>query len=433
MPTGPTTGRRPAAPAAAAAVALFLLAGCGQKQPAAPAAAPAPAVTVTPARREPVSRTAKFVGRVQAIGILNLKARVSGFLEKRLFTEGQDVKVGDLLFVIEQEPYQAQVEQRKAELASAKAGADLAAVQLRRAQEVAARQPAAVSQSEIDQRKAEDAQADAAVQQAQAALHQVQINLGYTKIYAPIAGHIGRSIYTVGTLVGPDSGTLATIVDQNPIYVIFPVSQSQILAYRRRVAERGGEPEDFVVHLTLSDGSTYRYPGKINFLSVRVDPGTNTESVRAEFPNPERILVDGEYVGVTVEGQTPASALVVPQAAVQMDQGGSYVLVVGADDKVEQRPIELGANTGSDVVVSKGLNEGERVIVEGIQNVQPGQKVAPHLAKPSPPEGQPTGSGASQQGASDGSQSTMDEGQGSGDGSPAASSAAAPTPGDPTR
>jgi membrane fusion protein (multidrug efflux system) len=431
MPTGFTTGRRAVVPTAAAVASLLLVAGCGKEQPTAPAAAAPPAVTVTPAKREPVTRAAKFVGRVQAIGILNLKARVSGFLEKRLFTEGQDVKVGDLLFVIEQEPYQAQVEQHQAELASAKAGAELAAVQLRRAQEVAAREPAAVSQSQIDQRKAEDAQAKAAVQQAQAALHQAQINLGYTKIYAPIAGRIGRSIYTVGTLVGPDSGTLATIVDQNPIYVTFPVSQKQILAYRRRVAAHGGKPENLVVHLTLSDGSSYRYPGKINFLSVRVDPGTNTESVRAQFPNPDRMLVDGEYVGVTVEGQTPASELVVPQAAVQMDQGGSYVLVVGADDKVEQRSIELGANTGPNVVVTKGLKEDERVIVEGIQNVQPGQKVAPHLAKQPPLSGQQTGSGADQQ-ATD-PQSTTDQGQGSGDGSPAASSPAAPTAGDPTR
>ena len=403
MPTGPTIGRR-AAPLVAAA-ALVLLAGCGQEQPAASAPAAPPAVTVSPVTREPVARTADFVGRVQAVDVLNLHARVTGVLQKRLFREGQDVKVGDLLFVIDPEPYQAQVEQREAEVASAKAKADLAAVQLRRAQELAKRQSAAVSEAEIDQRKAENAQAQGAVQQAEAALHQARINLGYTKIKAPIAGRIGRFNYTVGSLVGPDSGALTTIVDQDPAYVTFPVSQNQILAYRRRVAEQGGKPEDLVVHLNLSDGSTYRYPGTINFLAVQVDPGTNTETVRAQFPNPDRLLVDGEFVGVTVEAQPPRSAIVVPQAAVQMDQGGSYVLVVGPDNKVAQRSVELGPNAGQNVVVTKGLKEGDRVVVEGIQNVQPGQEVEPHPAQQASPGNGEQAQGASRPDASGGRQS----------------------------
>ena len=230
--------------------------------------------------------------------------------------------------------------------------------------------------------------AAAAIRKAQAALEQAEINLSYTEIYAPIAGRIGRADLSVGNLVGPDSGVLATIVSQDPIYVTFPVTQRQLLAHR-------GERGDPVVRVTLPDGTLYEHPGTLNFLDVQVDPGTDTVTVRGELPNPDRILVDGQFVGVRVERGEPERVLVVPQASLQVDQAGPYVLVVGGDDKVEARRVTLGDVEGEQVVVESGLNEGERIIVEGIQKVRPGMTVAVSEAQPATPTpaqgaGQPT-------------------------------------------
>jgi membrane fusion protein (multidrug efflux system) len=171
---------------------------------------------------------------------------------------------------------------------------------------------------------------------------------------------------------------LATIVSQDPIYVTFPVSQRQLLAHR---GERG-EP---VVRVTLPDGTLYEHAGKLNFLDVQVDPGTDTVTVRAELPNPDRVLVDGQFVGVRVERGEPERVLAVPQAALQLDQAGPYVLVVGGDDKVEARRVTLGDAEGAQVVVEGGLNQGERIIVEGIQKVRPGMTVAVSEAPPATP------------------------------------------------
>jgi multidrug efflux pump subunit AcrA (membrane-fusion protein) len=214
-----------------------------------------------------------------------------------------------------------------------------------------------------------------------AKLDQARINLGYTEIRAPIAGRISRANFSVGNFVGPGSGVLARIVSQDPIYVTFPVSQRELLAHRDEV----GTP---VVKVTLPDGTHYEYPGKLNFLDIRVDPGTDTLTVRAEMPNPDRTLIDGQFVGVRVERGTPRQMLAVSQAAVQVDQAGPYVLVVGADDKVEERRVKLGLAEGVQVVVEGGLNEGDRVIVEGIQKVRPGMAVAVSEAEPARTAGQ---------------------------------------------
>jgi membrane fusion protein, multidrug efflux system len=349
--------------------AAGLLAACEQQAEtaAAPAAGPPPAVTVISVQPTEVTPGFGFNGRVVAVDQVQLRARVTGFLEQRLFEEGADVEAGDLLFVIEKAPYQAVVEQRQAELASAEANRANTAAQLRRGEELV--KNGNIPKSEVDLRRADDQMAAAAIQEAQAALQQAQIDLGYTEIYAPIAGRIGRADFSVGNLVGPDSGVLATIVSQDPIYVTFPVSQRQLLAHR-------GERGDPVVRVTLPDGTLYQHPGRLNFLDIQVDPSTDTLTVRAELPNPDRVLVDGQFVGVRVERGEPEQVLAVPQAALQVDQAGPYVLVVGGDDKVEARRVALGASEGTRVVVQDGLKEGERVIVEGIQKVRPGMAVA---------------------------------------------------------
>ena len=259
-----------------------------------------------------------------------------GFLQQRRFEEGADVAAGDLLFVLEKDPYQAVVAQRQAELASAQANKANTAAQLARGEELV--KNGNIPHSEVDLRRAADQMAEASIQEAQAALEQAQINLGYTDIHAPIAGRIGRAELSVGNLVGPDSGVLATIVSQDPIYVTFPVSQRQLLEYRREHGDAGPP----VVRVTLPDGTLYDQPGQLDFLDVQVDPGTDTVTVRAELPNPERMLVDGQFVGVRVEAGEPEPVLAVPQAALQVDQAGPYVLVVGDDDKVEARRVTLG-------------------------------------------------------------------------------------------
>jgi membrane fusion protein, multidrug efflux system len=271
-----------------------------------------------------------FNGRVVAVDEVQLRARVTGFLEQRLFEEGADVDAGDLLFVIEKAPYQAVVEQRRARAEANRANT---AVQLQRGEELVKNKN--ISQAEVDQRRAADQMAAAKILEAQAALKQAQLNLGYTEIRAPIAGRISRADFSSGNLVGPDSGALATIVSQDPIYVTFPVSQRELLAHR-------GERGDPVVRVTLPDGSLYEHPGRLNFLDVQVDPGTDTLTVRAELSNPDRLLIDREFVGVRVERGEPKGVLAVPQAAIQVDQAGPYVLIVGSDDKVEERRVRLG-------------------------------------------------------------------------------------------
>ena len=360
----------------------MLLAACEQQAETAAGAtaAPPPAVTVISVQPTEVTPGSGFNGRVVAVDEVQLRARVTGFLEKRLFEEGADVEAGDLLFVIEKAPYQTVVEQREAELASAEANRANTAIQLQRGEELVKNKN--IPEAEVDERRAADQMAAARILEAQAALEQAQIDLGYTEIHAPIAGRIGRAAFSVGNLVGPDSDVLATIVSQDPIYVTFPVTQRRLFEYRREHDDAAGDP---VVGVTLPDGTLYEHPGKLNFLDIQVDPGTDTVTVRAELPNPERILVDGQFVGVRVERGEPERVLAVPQAALQVDQAGPYVLVVGGDDKVEARRVTLGDAEGAQVVVERGLNEGERIIVEGIQKVRPGMTVAASEAQPATP------------------------------------------------
>jgi membrane fusion protein, multidrug efflux system len=358
-------GRR----AALGMVALSILAGPAVAQ----SAAPPPSVSVTPVATRKVTETGEFVGRVTAVNKVDVVARVPGFIEERTFTEGQAVKTGDLLFRIEQATYKAAVEQQQANLAKAKAAEVNASLQLERGRELVRTNN--IPLSTLDQRAADEATAKANVLEAQALLDQAEINLGYTEVRSPIDGKIGIAYFTVGNLVGPSSGKLATIVSQDPIYVIFQASERDVLNYKRRVAESADKNPHVTVHIRLSNGADYPHAGLTNLLDVQVDPNTDTVAVRAQFPNPEGLLIPDGIVGVTVERGAPRSALVVPQSAVQLDQAGHYVLLVDSAKKVDLRRVTTGVEQGRDVVVSEGLREGELVIVEGIQKVHPGQVV----------------------------------------------------------
>jgi membrane fusion protein (multidrug efflux system) len=357
-------------------VALSIAAVCTDA--AAQTPAPPPAVTVAPVVSRQVTETGEFIGRLTAIDKVDVVARVAGFIEERNFTEGQQVKKGDLLFRIEQATYKAAVEQQQANLAKAKAAEVNTKLQLERGKELVRNNN--IPQATVDQRAADEAAAQASVLEAQALLEQAQINLGYTEIRSPIGGRIGLAHFTVGNLVGPSSGKLATIVSQDPIYVIFQASSRDVLAYKKRVADAGNKNPPTPVHIRLPDGTIYPQSGLTNFLDVQVDPNTDTVSVRAQVPNPERLLIPGGVVGVTTQRGEPRAALVIPQSAVQLDQAGRYVLLVDPANKVELRRITTGVERGRDVVVTNGLKEGEMVIVEGIQKVRPGQVVAANTA-----------------------------------------------------
>jgi len=339
---------------------------------------PPPAVTVTPVASREVTATGDFIGRVVAIDKVDVVARISGFINERNFTEGQQVKTGDLLFRIEPDTYKAAVDQQTANLAKAKATEVNANLQLQRGQELVRNQN--IPQSEVDQRAANAQAAHADVMQAQALLEQAKINLGYTEIRSPIDGRIGIANFTVGNLVSPSSGTLATIVSQDPIYVTFQASEADVIAYKHRIAASADKNPHVTIHIKLPDGTIYPHPGLTNLLDVQVQPDTDTVLARAQLPNPEGMLIPGGIVGVQVERGGPQSLLVVPQSAVQLDQAGHYVMVVGADNKVEQRRITVGVEQGRDIVVTKGLKQGELIIVEGVQKVHPGQVVAANLA-----------------------------------------------------
>ncbi|MFW5680610.1 MAG: efflux RND transporter periplasmic adaptor subunit [Pseudomonadota bacterium] len=331
-----------------------------------------PAVGVAPVALQDVTPKARFTGRAEAIDRVELRARVQGFLQERGFEEGQRVEAGTLLFVIEQAPYEAVLAQRRAELASAEAEVETAALQLERGEQLLRGNN--IPAAEVDERRARLLVAEGKAMEADAAVRAAEIDLGYTDITAPITGRIGRAAYSVGAFVGPESGALATLVRQDPVYVTFPVSQSIITRARQEAIAGGGEL-DIVARAELPTGELYPAPGRLAFAEVEVQAGTDTLTLRATFPNPDGLLIPGQFLNVVLELGEPVEALAVPTAALLADQAGLYVLVVGADEVVEQRRVELGSAEGASTIVTQGLREGELVVVEGIQKVRPGQAV----------------------------------------------------------
>ena len=345
-------------------------------QKAAPPAPQAVPVSTVIAREEPVAQTNDFVGRVQAIDRVQVRARITGYLEAVLFKEGDFVKEGQPLYRIEPGLFQAAVEQAQAALEGAKASKILSQVQLERAQELLKKNFG--TPQKRDEALSSDENAAANILKAQADLDTAKINLGYTTIYAPVSGKISRTLVTKGNVVSPDSGVLTNIVSQDPMYVLFPVSRRDFLGFRGQEAER--DRDNFTVTIRFSNGAVYTHKGKINFVDVSVDQATDTVTVRATFPNPDGALMDGELVRVSVDGDKPKEQIVVPQSAFLADQQGSYVFAV-EDGKAVIRRVKIGGATGQNFAVLSGLKAGEQIIVEGLTSLRPG---APVLASPMP-------------------------------------------------
>lgn len=359
--------------------ALIVLNGCQKKSATGQQMVAKPHVTTTSAVKSGYVERFDFPGRVDAVDSVTLKARVAGFLKDRLFEEGDTVKKGQLLFTLERAPFEAEVAQASADLAKAKADAKNAKLNLERALEL--RKTGNISQSSVDSNEAADGVAKAQVLQAQATLNLAKINLGYTSIKAPFFGKIGLAAYSSGEYL-PVNTTLAQIVTIDPMNVIFSISEKEMLTLQ----EAGilNSTDHLSISLKMADGSIYRYGGEINFTDVTVSDNTDTLTLRAGFPNPAQQLISGQFVTVILEYESPVEKIVIPQASLMSSPTGKYVYTVDAQNKVVNRPVTTGTEQGKDIVILDGLEEGEQVIVEGLQKVRPGQEVvvdAPALKK----------------------------------------------------
>ncbi|GJE44592.1 efflux RND transporter periplasmic adaptor subunit [Methylobacterium soli] len=356
-------------------LAALLVVGLGLPARGEPAPAAALPVGTVTAQRMAIDKPLDFVGRVEAVGRVAVRARVTGYLEAVAFTEGDPVKAGDILYRIEPDLFEAAVKQAQGALERGKAAEALAVIQLQRAQDLLDRNSGTVVAR--DQARAALDQARGSVMGDEANLETARINLGYTTITAPIAGRIGRTSVTKGNVVGPDSGVLTTIVSQDPIYVTFPVSQREFLRY-----QQGGDRPDrnkVAVRIRFQDGADYGQVGRVDFVNISVDRATDTVVVRAVMPNPAGALRDGQLVRVALQVGEPEQKVVVPQAALIADQGGVYVFVVEDGRAVTRRVTPGSGGAGPDAVIDEGLSGGEVVIVDGLQRVRPGIAV---LASP---------------------------------------------------
>ncbi len=356
---------------ALAVTSVLLLNGCLKKKEATVQVVQKPHVTVEKAGYKSYTERFSFPGRIDAVNSVTLKARVAGFLKDRLFEEGDIVKKGQMLFVLEREPFEAQVAEAAANLAKAEADAKNAKLNLDRALEL--RKTGNISQSTVDTREAENSVAKGQVLQAQAALNLAKLDLGYTNIKAPFTGKIGLSVYSVGEYL-PVNTTLATMVSFDPIYVLFSVSERELLSMQNAGMLKSNS-DSLAVSLVMGDSSVYRYGGQINFTDVVVDDSTDTVKMRAVFPNPAKQLVSGQFVSVLLEYEAPVEKIVISQAALMSSASSKYVYVVDAQNKVVNKPVSVGTEQGKDIVILDGLEAGDRVIVSGLQKVRPGQEV----------------------------------------------------------
>ncbi|MDO9608718.1 MAG: efflux RND transporter periplasmic adaptor subunit [Brevundimonas sp.] len=360
----------------------LLLASCSSQPQQAPAGPPQ--VSVVTIKTSPVTLTTELPGRISAAEVSEVRPQVNGIVTARLFEEGDFVRAGQALYRIDAAPYQAQVASAQASLARARAAVSSTAGLARRYQELV--KINGISQQELEDAVTSAQQAEADVQAQAAALRTAQIDLGRTTVRAPISGRIGRSSFTVGALVtASQASPLATIQRIDRVYVDIPQSSTDMLRLRQQIASGAlaRDANGARVKLLLEDGSTYAQDGTLQFADVTVDANTGSQNIRAIFNNPDGILLPGMFArAVLVEGST-SNAILAPQRAVSRDaKGGASVMVVGADGKLQPRPITTSRTVGQDWMVTSGLQPGDKVVVEGAQNLMPGTpvKASPYQA-----------------------------------------------------
>jgi len=361
---------------AGATLLALAIGACSRSAPPAP---PPPEVGVLTARPADAPVVRNYPGRLAATLTAQVRARVTGVVLQRVYKEGTDVKAGDVLFKIDPAPLEASLRQAQGQLAQAEATARNAAVKASRSKALGAK--GLLAKQDVDDTVAAAAEADAAVKAAKANVQNAKINLGYATVTAPISGRAGRANVTQGALVSPtDANPLTTVQVIDPIYANFSEPMAEVERLRR--AEKAGElklaaADKAEVQIVLPDGSVYPHAGTLDFTDLAVDPQTGAVDLRALVPNPDHALLPGMFVKIRLTLGTLHNAFLLPQSAIQRDNEGAYVFVVGADDKIAEKRVDLGDQRGADWIVLGGIDAGERVVVSGIQKAEPGGKVKP--------------------------------------------------------
>jgi len=367
-------------------VPFALLAGC-EKEPA-PPEHPAPGVMVTKASTQLVKQTSEFIGRTMAVNDVQLRARVQGYLLERNFREGDNVQVGDILFKIESDTYEAQVAAAQGDVERAEAEVARTQDDLVRYEKLYKSQN--ISEQEISKARNDKLQAQANLTSSKANLHRAQTDLDNTVIHAPIKGRIGRSIISVGNLIDPGGDPLARLVELDPMYVTINVSERVLVLLKAKQLELGLEEDQLPsidVQLRLSDNTLYSRTGELDFVDNVVNTGTATVTVRAKFSNPDELLIPGMFVRALIGREEKTEELMIPEQAIQEDKAGKFVMIVDSENVVDVRRIKTGQGEKGRVQIIDGLQDGESVVVEGVQKIRPGMTVTTREAPLPSPDG----------------------------------------------
>ena len=366
---------------------LLILTGCTDQQANSGSQPPPPEVSVAQVLSKSVQQWDEYTGRVSAIDTVELRPRVSGYVQRVAYKEGQDVKQGDLMFQIDQRPYRASLDNAQAQLTRARATEQLETIRNQRAQFLI--NDEAISQEELDLRRAAHAQSTADVHAAEAAVATAKLNLSFTEVRAPVAGRAGRALLTVGNLATADETLLTTIVSQDPMYVYFDADENSYLRYKEQERKNERTARDNAVHVGLANEDGYPHAGTVDFLDNQVNPTIGTVRARAVLPNVDRIFTPGLYARVQFMSRQKAEALLIDDKAVLTDQDRKYVYVVDKDGKAQRKDIVLGRMVEGLRVVQSGLTHADRIVVVGLQKIfYPGMPVVasevPMGAPPAP-------------------------------------------------